>query len=91
MTSLYDGLSGVVITNGTTQDRRYSDAYNVTLNYNNTTHILTENVYDVTLKARGVNNGFSTSYSIDFSVVVIGMPAAYVGFVGGDRWRTGRA
>jgi hypothetical protein len=79
--------TGVQYSNGNSQDQRIGDIFNVSLTYNNQTHILTETVTDTTLAARGVPNQFVQTYSIDIAAT-IGMPAGYVGFTaasGGDR------
>jgi len=87
--------TGVQYTSGNVNDQRIGDVFNVSLTYDPNSHILTENVTDLTLGGvngtfpggRGVANQFTQTYSIDIAAT-LGMPAGFVGFTGasgGDR------
>ena len=76
--------TGVQVTDtNPTQNQRLGDIFNVNLSYDPNLKVLTETVFDKTLKDRGVNNSFTQNYSIDI-VATLGMPAAFVGFTGGS-------
>jgi hypothetical protein len=81
MTQMNGVPTGIVLSSANPLDQRAGDIYNVTLNYDNNTHLFTETVRDLTMNARGFNTLFTSTWSIDI-VAMLGMPAAYVGFVG---------
>ncbi|HSZ55767.1 MAG TPA: hypothetical protein VK797_08910, partial [Tepidisphaeraceae bacterium] len=81
MTRMNGVPTGIVLSSASALDQRAGDIYNVTLTYDNNTHLFTETVRDLTMNARGFNTLFTSTWSIDI-VATLGMPAAYAGFVG---------